>query len=166
VPLVAGVLNGRWYHNFGVLNLKHIGSNVTGTFTSSDGSNGSINATLEGQVLSGTYTAGGAKQNFEWTFSDDFRTFNGRGDTHLQWCGAKPGVYFNPGCSYSGQWNASINGVTCTVNLTRTKLNTAGDFSFALSDSEAIQFTGRQNRSNEWCGWRQGSSKPNPCILK
>jgi hypothetical protein len=199
VPLIAGVLNGRWYHNFGVLNLKHIGSRVTGTFTSSDGSNGSINATLEGQVLSGTYTAGGAKQNFEWTFSDDFRTFNGRGDTHLQWCGAKPGVYFNPGCSYSGQWNASINGVTCTVNLTRTnndvigkfcdgtlngtvsfqrgkivltgtwsntKLNTAGDFSFALSDSEAIQFVGRQNRSNEWCGWRQGSSKPNPCILK
>ncbi len=199
VPLVAGVLTGRWYHNFGVLNLKHIGSSVTGTFTSSDGSNGSISATLEGQVLSGTYTAGGAKQNFEWTFSDDFRTFNGRGDTHLQWCGAKPGVYFNPGCSYSGQWNASINGVTCTVNLTRTnndvigkfcdgtlngavsfqkgkivltgtwsntKLNTAGDFSFALSDSEAIQFVGRQNRSNEWCGWRQGSSKPNPCILK
>ncbi len=199
VPLVAGVLTGRWYHNFGVLNLKHIGSSVTGTFTSSDGSNGSINATLEGQVLSGTYTASGAKQNFEWTFGDDFRTFNGRGDTHLQWCGAKPGVYFNPGCSYSGQWNASINGVTCTVNLTRTndsvngkfcdgvlngtvsfqrgkivltgtwsntKLNTAGDFSFALSDSEAIQFVGRQNRSNEWCGWRQGSSKPNPCILK
>ncbi len=199
VPLVAGVLNGRWYHNFGVLNLKHIGSVVTGTFTSSDGNNGIINATLEGQVLSGTYTVGAAKQNFEWTFSDDFRTFNGRGDTHLQWCGAKPGVYFNPGCSYSGQWNASINGVTCTVNLTRTnndvigkfcdgtlngtvsfqkgkivltgtwsntKLNTAGDFSFALSDSEAIQFTGRQNRSNEWCGWRQGSSKPNPCILK
>jgi eukaryotic-like serine/threonine-protein kinase len=199
VPLVAGVLNGRWYHNFGALNLKHIGSVVTGTFTSSDGSNGSINANLEGQVLSGTYTAGGAKENFEWTFSDDFRTFNGRGDTHLQWCGAKPGVYFNPGCSYSGQWNASINGVSCTVNLTRTnndvigkfcdgtltgrvsfqkgkivltgtwsntKLNTAGDFSFALSDSEAIQFTGRQNRSNEWCGWRQGSSKPNPCILK
>jgi hypothetical protein len=199
VPLVAGVLNGRWYHNFGVLNLKHIGSSVTGTFTSSDGSNGSINANLEGQVLSGTYTASGAKQNFEWTFSDDFRTFNGRGDTHLQWCGAKPGVYFSPGCSYSGQWNASVNGVTCTVNLTRTnndvigkfcdgtlngtvsfqkgkivlsgtwsntKLNTAGDFSFALSDSEAIQFTGRQNRSNEWCGWRQGSSKPNPCILK
>ncbi len=199
VPLVAGVLNGRWYHNFGVLNLKHIGSSVTGTFTSSDGSNGSISAILEGQVLSGTYTAGGAKQNFEWTFSDDFRTFNGRGDTHLQWCGAKPGVYFNPGCSYSGQWNASINGVSCTINLTRTnndvigkfcdgtlngrvsfqrgkivltgtwsntKLNTAGDFSFALSDSEAIQFVGRQNRSNEWCGWRQGSSKPNPCILK
>ncbi len=199
VPLVAGVLTGRWYHNFGLLTLKHIGSSVTGTYTSSDGNNGTINAILEGQILSGTYTAGAAKQNFEWTFSDDFRTFNGRGDTHLQWCGAKPGVYFNPGCSYSGQWNASINGVSCTVNLTRTnndvigkfcdgtlngtvsfqrgkivltgtwsntKLNTAGDFSFALSDSEAIQFTGRQNRNNEWCGWRQGSSKPNPCLLK
>jgi hypothetical protein len=199
IPLTAGVLNGRWYHNFGLLTLKHVGSVVSGTYTSSDGSSGSINAVLEGQILSGTYTAGAAKYKLEWTFADDFRTFNGRGDTHLQWCGAKPGVYFNPGCSYSGQWNASINGVTCTVNLTRTnesvngkfcdgvlngtlsfqkgtivltgqwsntKLNTAGDFSFALSDSEAIQFIGRQNRNNEWCGWRQGSSKPTPCLLK
>jgi serine/threonine protein kinase/uncharacterized cupredoxin-like copper-binding protein len=199
VPQVAGALNGRWYHNFGELNLKHIGSNVTGTFTSSDGKSGTINAVLDGQVLAGTYSAGSSKQRFEWTFADDFRTFNGRGDTHLQWCGARPGVTFNPGCSYSGQWNASVNGTNCFVNLIRTnngvtgkfcdgildgklsfqrgaivltgtwsntKLNTAGDFSFELTNSEALQFTGRQNRSNEWCGWRQGSSKPTPCILK
>ena len=199
VPQVAGALNGRWYHNFGVLNLKHIGSSVTGSYTSSDGNNGTIEAVLDGQILSGTYTVGAAKQHFEWTFAEDFRSFNGRGDTHLQWCGARPGVTFNPGCSFSGQWNASVNGVNCFVNLIRTdndvtgkfcdgvlngnlsvrkgaivltgtwsntKLNTAGDFSFQLSDSEAFQFIGRQNRNNEWCGWRQGSSKPNPCLLK
>ena len=42
-----------------------------------------------------------------------------------------------------------------------------GTFRFYLFDYEAQRFGGhwRGERPNEWCGWRDGASPPDPCLM-
>jgi hypothetical protein len=40
---------------------------------------------------------------------------------------------------------------------------TTFDFIFYLPDYKYLQFQGNYGASNDWCGWRNGSSQPSPC---
>jgi hypothetical protein len=203
---------GKWYHNFGSLELTQVGNKVTGTFTDAlTNKTTPLEASLDGVVLRGTYNNG---QAFAWNMSADLKTFNGVTANGLRWCGAKEGTPFVEGCSFSGTWVSASPGLkgrdstvdenNCQIKLTRVdnivkgtycngdlvgkfeyKNNqalfsgefkkkdgsSAGKFYFLLSNIEAQQFIGNASsldgrRSFEWCGWRLGLTKPQPCLAK
>jgi hypothetical protein len=209
---------GKWYHNFGSLELVQVGNKVTGTFTDAlTNKSSKLEASLDGVVLRGTYNNG---QAFVWNMSADLKTFNGVTTNGSRWCGAREGTPFAEGCSFSGTWvsaspglrgrDSNVDANNCQIKLTRVDNTVKGTycngdllgkfeykngqavfsgelkktggkppppgtpptkFFFLLTSIEAQQFIGNATsadgkKSEEWCGWRDGLSKPNPCLAK
>jgi hypothetical protein len=128
---------GKWYHNFGSLELTQVGNKITGTFTDALTNKSSpLEASLDGVVLRGTYNNG---QAFAWNLSPDLKTFNGVTSNGLRWCGAKEGVSFAEGCSFSGTWisasralggrgSGNVDPDNCQIKLTRVDNTVKGTY--------------------------------------
>jgi TolB-like protein len=73
-PITGTGWSGTWNTDWGKMTLNEQGNHVTGTYTFK---NGRIDGTVSGGVLSGKWTQSNGSGRFEFTMSDDGRTFNG-----------------------------------------------------------------------------------------
>jgi serine/threonine protein kinase len=202
---IGGKLMGEWYHNYGTMRITQLGNRISGSYQNLlTGASTRFTGTLEGNTVRGLSEG----QPFTWTINADGTTFEGTNVSGQQWCGAKEGVAFSNGCSFSGSWTSASSGLpndkrdNCEIKLTRTnddvsgtycngslegKIeyrngqaafngtfksaagNSSGTVLFVLNDLESRQFTGNAvgaRGTAEWCGWRGGRSKPDPCAPK
>lgn len=194
LPLAIISFAGSWATNFGTMNLSQSGTSVTGTYVNAfSGVNGTIQGTVSGNTLNGTYTIGGGSGPIQFTINSN--TFDGNWGGSSQWCGARTGQSFPSGCAYAGSWIASVagntscamtlvqNGTTVSGNYCNGTLNGtvtygsgyalltgnwaaggSGPFKFYLLGYNGDQFQGNWNTSNPWCGRRSSATLPATCL--
>lgn len=140
----------------------------------------------DGTTFNGTNTDGtqwcGAKENTAFTegcsFSGTWRSASpGLTEDKRENCEIKltranddiKGTYCN------GQLEGKIeyrNGLAVFAGQFKNQFGTsAGNFAFVSSNLESKQFGGNASSLNgqtvfEWCGWRGGRGKPEPCMMK
>ncbi|MEO6061214.1 MAG: NBR1-Ig-like domain-containing protein [Thermoflexales bacterium] len=193
-PVAIVSFAGNWVHNFGTMNLTQSGTSVTGSYVNSfSGGNGTVQGTVSGNTLNGTYTIGGGSGSIQWTINGN--TLDGNWGGSSQWCGARSGNAFPNGCGFAGSWVASVAGNTaCAMTLTQNGTTVSGSYcngslsgSVSYASSGAIltgnwttggtgtlkfylatyngdTFQGNWNTSNAWCGRRSGATLPGTCL--
>ena len=193
-PVAIVSFAGNWVTNFGTMNLTQSGTGVTGSYVNSfGGGNGTVNGTVSGNTLNGTYTIGGGSGSIQWTISGN--TFDGNWGGSSQWCGARSGNAFPNGCGFAGSWIASVAGNTaCAMTLAQNGTTVSGSYcngslsgnvsyapagailtgnwntggtgtlKFYLSGYNGDTFQGNWNTTNAWCGRRSGATLPGTCL--
>jgi hypothetical protein len=71
-------------------------------------------------------------------------------------------------------YGSLVGVVTYSGDAIRTDLNgtwntndgDSGVVHFVLQGYDARQFAGSWNGTEEWCGWREGTAKPDPCFSR
>lgn len=170
--------------------LNQNGTLVQGTFA--DG-NGRITANATGNHISGTWELGGTSGSVDFWKSDDGQTWQGNWNSVFDWCGSKNGSMPSP-CglaNWFGQWTdcygstcntmtiiqnganvtgiyedgATIQGTVngTTMQGTWNNSGSTGNFKYFLIN-DGKQFNGNWDGSNDWCGYRPGYSRPDPCY--
>jgi hypothetical protein len=100
---------GDWYHNFGTAHLDQTGAAVTGTYqnrVNTPAANGTLNGTVSGSSLSGSWNIGGGSGSLMWVRSGS--SFTGNWNGSYTWCGARAGSQFPANCSFSGDWKIKV----------------------------------------------------------
>jgi len=128
-PAPVGNFGGHWVHNFGTMDITQVGSSVTGTYHNSfDGGNGTVAGNVAGNTLTGTYQKN-QSHPIQFTLGAGGNTFDGNWDGSNQWCGARTGVAFPSGCSFSGAWINHVAGNSnCSMTLTRVDNSVTGTY--------------------------------------
>ncbi len=173
----------------GDMHLDQNGNVVQGSFANN---NGVIFANVTGNHMNGSWTLGGTSGSIDFWLSDDGQTWSGNWNGTFNWCGSNNGTLPST-CglaNWYGSWtdcygstcNAmtliqngkDITGIyadgagTVTGSVNGTTMSGTwnhggtGNFTFYLLNG-GQQFNGNWNNSNDWCGYRAGSSKPSPC---
>lgn len=192
----ADNFSGHWYINFGDMTLTQSGTQVTGTYNNSPlNTHGSITGTVSSQTLTGTWSlSGGSSGSIQLVKGT--HTLSGSYNNAFKWCGALAGYQFPADCGYAGHWvtkipsnsncamdltriNTSVTGTYCNGSLAgtvsypanETKLSgtwkisptTNGSYSFFLSSLSAsphqLWFQGSYS-SSEWCGGTTSVTQP------
>ncbi len=125
-PIVS--FAGNWFHNFGTMNLAQAGANVNGVYVNGFGGNGTLEGTVTGNQLNGTWEINGTDGSFQFTLSNNGKTFTGNFDGAQQWCGARNGQNFPNGCSFAGNWTSDFGDGDCPMSLTRKDLAITGTY--------------------------------------
>ncbi len=192
-PVAIVSFAGNWVTNFGTMNLTQSGTAVTGSYVNAfGGSNGTVQGTVSGNALNGTYTIGGSG-SIQWTINGN--TLDGNWNGTNQWCGARVGSAFPSGCGFAGSWIAKVAGnSSCAMNLSQTGTAVSGNYcngtlngtvtyaaagailtgnwntggtgtlKFYLASYNGDNFQGNWNTSNEWCGRRASAALPATCL--
>ncbi len=105
----GGVWGGAWETTYGTMNLVQSGSSVTGFY----GTSATINGTVAGNRLSGTWTEGGSSGSFDFWIGNDGKRWHGNWNKTQAWCGHRAGeTDFTP-CgiaTWYGTWTTSCEG--------------------------------------------------------
>jgi hypothetical protein len=137
----AARFDGQWVTNFGTMTLTHNGNKLTGNFRNGfDNSNGTLDGTVTGNAFTGTWIGNGAG-SLQMTLAGDKNTLDGQRNGTDKWCGARPGVAFQPGCSFAGTWNTTV-GFPVAMEMTRTDTTVTGIFTFTFGGSFTGNVTG------------------------
>ncbi len=120
---------GQWYLNSGDVLLTQQREKIVGVAINRfDYSRIRIEGTLQGHTVTGKYRLRGRAKTFTWQFDDQATKFSGGGEDGA-WCGARTGVAFNDGCSFSGEWITSFLGKEdCSLKLSRIANNVTGTY--------------------------------------
>jgi hypothetical protein len=161
-PPPIGNFSGSWFHNFGTMTLTQSGSSVTGTYQNDfDGISGTISGTVSGNTLTGAWLIAGGTGNLQFTLSGAGNTFDGNWDTLNTWCGAKSGVNFLSGCSFSGSWSSKLDLYpSCSMNLTRKDNSVTGTYCNGTVDGTISYVSDATVLTGSWhIGGSSGSIK-------
>ncbi len=118
-PLGGGIWGSVWEtscgtSNCGQMNLIQTGSRVVGTYASGEGS---IDGTITGNLVSGTWRRGTASGTFDFWMDAGNQRWHGNWNKTQAWCGHRPGVPDLSPCGVStwyGAWATSFeSGVPC-----------------------------------------------------
>jgi hypothetical protein len=194
-PTPTGPWNGHWETNCGAdacagADLIQTGNTVVGTYA---GGAGTINGTVSGNHLKGTWTRGGSG-TFDWWLNNSNTKWRGNWDGINGWCAHRSGDSDPNPCSvglFNGDWTVVCGGGICSgamhidqngQNFTGTYINgtiggtingnvATGQWHVGGSSGDikwylisSKQFNGNYGGSNEWCGYRGGASAPSPCL--
>ncbi len=193
-PTPFGPWSGTWNTNCALLTCGDMILNQNGTFVQGSFANGNgvITGNATGNHISGNWQLGGTSGSIDFWQSDDGQTWQGNWNSTFDWCGTKTGSQPSP-CglaNWFGSWtdcygatcdamtliqngknvtgiysdgatlSGSVNGTTMTGTWNH---GGTGNFTFYLLNG-GQQFNGNWNASNDWCGFRSGSTRPSPCY--
>lgn len=106
---------GTWVTDLGVMELTQADQTVTGTY----GGQGTLEGTIDGSTLAGTYRVANANGKLAWTISDDGTSFTGkwlRGGQSGAWRGWRrdPAAEEHPAANFAGVWLTSFGALQLT----------------------------------------------------
>jgi len=186
----SGPWNGHWETSYGVMDLVQTGNSVVGTYNV----NGTVNGTIDGDHLHGTWVRGGTGP-FDWWIGAGNLKWRGNYNGVTTWCGHRTGESDPSPCgvgTFEGDWTATClfcNGAMHIdqdgKNFTGTYVNgtvdgtidgndatgqwhqsptISGDIHWHLINRD--KFQGNYGGASPWCGVRDGSgaSVPSPCL--
>ncbi len=137
----AARFDGQWATNFGTMTLTHDGSKLNGTFHNGfDNTNGTLTGSVAGNDFTGSWLGNGSGA-LQMTLAADKNTLDGQRNGAEKWCGARPGVAFAAGCSYSGSWDTSVL-FPIPMVLTRTDTTVTGVFTVTFNGIFTGSITG------------------------
>lgn len=127
----AGAWSGHWETNCGAfgcgnMDLVQTGSTVAGTYKSG-ASTGTINGTVSGNRLKGTWSVGGASGSIDWWFNNAQTKWRGNWDSVNGWCGHRTGETDPAPCAvgtFHGNWiDKCTGGCSGTVQIEQNGQN-------------------------------------------
>ncbi len=129
VPVDPGEL---WYMNFGTMRLWNKNDTLIGDVNdliSSKQNQFKLKLERKTEKLI-KYLGPFSAKNLTLNFRNNQTTVNGTSLAYGEWCGAKENVEFADGCSFAGDWNVKIVGITpannCQLTLHRVNENVYG----------------------------------------
>jgi hypothetical protein len=164
---------------------------VTGTFADGDGT---IVGILEENRLTGTWSFAGENGTVDFWITEDGFSWQGNWDKIASWCGYRAGQSKPSPCgvaSWYGEWTTACGVSSCdvmtitqrgvdvegvyasgggtisgtvsgTVLTGEWRRGSTGSLKFFLGNKS--QFSGNWDTDNEWCGHRDGTGLPDPCL--
>jgi hypothetical protein len=121
-----------WYMNFGTMRLWTKNDTLTGDVNdliSSKQNQFKLKLARKTDKLV-KYLGPLSARNLTLNFRNSQTTVNGTSLAYGEWCGAKENVKFVDGCSFAGDWNVKIVGITpagnCKLTLERVNENVSG----------------------------------------
>jgi hypothetical protein len=196
VPTASvGPWNGKWETNCGAadcgtVKLVQTGNTVTGTF----GINGTINGTVIGSRLTGTWVRGGDAGSIDWWIGGTGLKWRGNYNAINAWCGHRTGETDPSPCgvgTFAGAWNVLCTNCDGAMSITQdgrlfSGTYVSGTVEGTIDGTTATgtwhrtsdgttgpltwfllngqQFNGNRSGTKQWCGYRSGSGAPTPCL--
>ncbi len=131
-PPVAADPGELWYMNFGTMRLWNKDDTLIGDVNdliSSKQNQFKLKLERKTEKLI-KYLGPLSAKNLTLNFRNNQTTVNGTSLAYGEWCGAKENVEFADGCSFAGDWNVKIIGITpannCQLTLHRVNENVYG----------------------------------------
>jgi hypothetical protein len=154
--------------------------------------NGTVKGTGGVPILTGYY-AGVPSNSLFFPLNNSGSSFDGSWLSTHQWCGVRSGA-LPAGCGWSGKWNlggagtvanliqtgnsvtgtyvnvsnGTVSGTVSAWTLTGTWFinSTSGPFKWTQVGQGLLpqKFQGNYNTTFAWCGYRDGTSAPTPCL--
>ncbi len=191
----GGPWAGHWDTNCGPdacagMDLVQTGNTVVGTYA---GGGGTINGSVSGNHLHGTWTRG-TSGSIDWWLNGSQTKWRGNWDGVNGWCAHRTGDSDPAPCgvgTFDGDWTAVCSGCNGAMhidqngqNFTGTYVNgtidgtidgakLTGNYHCCAGETNSIvffllnynQFNGNYTSgAGHWCGYRGGAIAPSPCL--
>jgi hypothetical protein len=130
---VTGAWSGDWKTdcgspNCGAMSLLQTGNTVVGTYAGGDGT---INGTVSGNHLSGTWSRNGTSGSIEFWMGGGEQFWIGGFDGYYRWCGSRPDVGYPTPCgvsTWNGTWTTNCPSACGTMILTQDVTTISGTY--------------------------------------
>jgi hypothetical protein len=132
----TGAWSGHWEtncgsYNCGVMELVQTGNTVVGTYYG-DGTTGTVNGTVNGNHLSGTWSHLGGTGKLDWWMGSGLVKWRGNWDGVNGWCGHRTGETDPAPCgvgTFNGNWiDSCASGCSGTVHIEQDGRNFTGTY--------------------------------------